>query len=301
MPSDRACNWPLFRVALSPSVGPAPKPPTALGEALALLDAPIADQMRIFATNRAAKAGDPYVAAINRLFDFGADPRDRREEMDDYGGMWLADAFARSVRAVPAVRRARATGLTSNSASRWVEIAQAGVAPEEQSCVVSYIQACRQWEQCLDRNIGSMAADPDWDMGSAKKVRPSAPEAHLAQSLEQAGIPMQAQVGVSRNGGPRHGGWFRNYWLDCAHRDVAFLLRIDVELDGATHRTPEVERRDAMRNTLLRQRGWYVLRFDNRNLDREQHNRALDVIVKLVQRHRRSVVLARTNFDGAWG
>lgn len=296
MGSDRAQKLPLFRTALPPEVGPAPKPPKALWAALALLDAPIAARIRAFATSRAARAGDPLNAAVNGLFDLGERLRDLGSVLNGLGGNWVIDAYSRSLGSIPAVRRARAEGLTAGEASRWAEAAHSILAPEERSALDCYVAECRHWEQRLDENIGSMAADPDWDMGSALRVPPSAPEAFLAESIEDLGIPMQAQVGVSRYGGRRQGGWFRAFWLDCAHRDVAFLLRLDVELDGATHRIIEGAARDEVRNTLLQARGWYILRVDSRNLGREQHYRAREDIDKLVRRHRRAIVLARTDF-----
>jgi hypothetical protein len=298
MGSELNCNWPLFRQALEPSAGTAPRPPAVLNQALELLDPLIASQLREFATNRAAQAGDLNVAVITRRFASDEEFRDCRAESDDYGGIFLDNALARSIRAVPAVKRARVGGLTADSAARWVRVAQSIVTPDQRSCVASYVYECRQWEQRLEIIISSMAADPDWDMGSAVGVRPSAPEARLPKSFEQGGIPLQPQVGVSRVGGRRHGGWFQAFWLDWAYRDVPFLLRLDIELDGASHRTPEGEKRNRVRNILLQSRGWYVLRFDSRTLDLEQHKRAVNAVVKLVQRHRRAILLARTDFQG---
>jgi hypothetical protein len=265
-----------------------------LGEALSLLDAPIAVQMHALAANPAARAGDPMISALNGLFDLGEELRDLSDMFDDFGGSWMANALSHGLGAIPVVKRARARGLTAEEMMQWTDAARAILTPEEQVSLAAYVQACRAWEQRLDKHIGSMAADPDWDMSSAPRVPASAPEAFLARSLEEVGIPMHAQVGVSRLGGRRHGGWFRAFWLDCAHRDVAFLLRLDVELDGATHQAPERAARDAMRNALLQARGWYVLRMDSRNLGRNEHYRACDVVVKLVRRHRRAVVLARS-------
>jgi hypothetical protein len=251
--------------------------------------------MRSLAANPAARAGDPGISALNGLFDLGAELRDLGAMLDDFGGSWMANALAHSMGAIPVMKRARAGGLTTEGSERWAEAAQAILAPEEGAHLTAYCQECRQWERRLDKNIGSMAADPDWDMGSARGIPPSAPEAFLARSLEAAGISMQAQVGVSRHGGRRQGGWFRAFWLDCAHRDVAFLLRLDVELDGVHHGRADRAARDEERNRFLQARGWYVLRVDSRNLGREEHSRAVKVAAKLVWRHRRAIMLARSD------
>ena len=286
---------PLFRAALPPAVGPAPRPPTGLRPALSLLDGTIAAQMRSLAAHPAARAGDPMISALNGLFDLGEELRDLGGMLDDFGGSWMANVLAHSVSAIPVVKRARAGGLTTEGSERWAEAAQAILAPDEGPSLAAYCQACRQWERRLDKNIGSMAADPDWDMGSAQRVPPSVPEAFLARSLEAAGISVQAQVGVSPHGGRRHGGWFGAFWLDCAHRDVAFLLRLDIELDGAHHGRADRAARDEARNQFLQARGWYVLRVDSHNLGREEHSRAVEAVAKLVRRHRRAIMVARSD------
>jgi very-short-patch-repair endonuclease len=67
------------------------------------------------------------------------------------------------------------------------------------------------------------------------------------------------------------------------------------------HRSQEGVVRDAERNNLLRERGWYVLRVDSRSLGHEQHDRAVRQALTLVKRHRRAIVLARTNFHDLLG
>jgi hypothetical protein len=194
-----------------------------------------------------------------------------------------------------AVTRHQAHGLSAMELERWAEQANAMLAPVLRAELLLYTRTCRAWERLLARNISSSAADPDWDMTSAQHVEPSMPEVFLAQSLSEVGIPLEAQVGVSRYGGSRRGGWFNAYWLDWAHRDVAFLLRLDVELDGARHRQPERWFRDEIRDAQLQERGWYIMRIDSRILGRGQQYRAREALLRLVQRHRRSIVLARTD------
>jgi hypothetical protein len=224
--------------------------------------------------------------------------------------VWLVDggraggattALASGMRAMfgpkaPGFARARAQGLSAEELDTWCAALCGESDVVGRQMLLNYAMSCRAWEQVLNGNIGSGRADPDWDMTSARRVRPSAPEARLAARLEQAGLPVQAQVGVSQMGGRRRGGWFRAFWLDCARRDIAFLLRMDIELDGAHHRTPERQRRDELRNGLLKLRGWYVLRFDSRLQRADQElQQAVQTTVKIARRHRRAVLLARTD------
>jgi hypothetical protein len=136
--------------------------------------------MQALFKNRASRAGDPFISAINGLLDLRENLRDMAEMFEDFGGNWMADALAQTMGTIPVVNRARAEGLSSGEARAWVEAVQGRAGHAEESCIVSYVQACRKWEQHLDRNIGSMAADPDWDMGSAQRVGPSVPEATIA-------------------------------------------------------------------------------------------------------------------------
>ena len=67
-------------------------------------------------------------------------------------------------------------------------------------------------------------------------------------------------MGVAQERGGRRGGWYGSFWLDCAHRDPTYLLRIDIDLDGKHHDWRERMARDAERNRSLMERGWYVVR-----------------------------------------
>jgi len=83
--------------------------------------------------------------------------------------------------------------------------------------------------------------------------------------------------------------------LDCAHRDVAYRLRLDIELDGATHYHRERQAKDQHRNQALQERGWYIVRLSGRIIGQRNHHLALERVVDLVERHRRAVVLARSD------
>lgn len=287
--------------ALPPAVGPAPRPPQLLHIPLRRLDEPVGRRQRDLAAHPAAQAGDPLqgavgvmrgtLAALQHLDTLlGTDPR-----------RGVAASFASELRALlgpsaPGFARARALGLMPEEIAAWCADIRADLDETGRRAVLDYALCCRIWAQVLDGTIGSGSADPDWDMASARRVQPSAPEARLAFALERAGLPVQAQVGVSRLGGRRRGGWFRAFWLDCAHRDIGFLLRMDIELDGATHRTPHRRERDALRNHLLQMRGWYILRFDARVLRADADlQRAVRTVAAIARRHRRAVVLGRTD------
>ncbi len=92
------------------------------------------------------------------------------------------------------------------------------------------------------------------------------------------------------NGGRRRGGWFASYWLDCAHRDVRYGLRLDIELDGRAHLYGDRPTRDA----LLRQRGWYIVRLPGTVLHTAEFDQAVGAVAALADQHRRAVVLARS-------
>jgi len=139
------------------------------------------------------------------------------------------------------------------------------------------------------------AADPDWDMTSARGVWPNPAEQRLADALAGAGLPVQAQVGVSKYGGRRRGGWFASYWLDCAHRDVRYGLRLDIELDGRAHLYGDRPTRDARRDALVRQRGWYIVRLPGSVLYTAGFAQAVGAVAALADQHRRAVVLARSD------
>jgi hypothetical protein len=289
--------------AHTPSVGPAPRPPQPLQAILRHLDEPIQRQLRILAETPAAQAGDPLLGAVGSMREAMAALQHFALLVDGGRAGGATTACASGMRAMfgpntPGFARARAQGLSAEELDTWCAAACAELDESGRQMLLDYALSCRAWEQVLNGTIGSGRADPDWDMTSARQVRPSAPEARLAARLEQAGLPVQAQVGVSQMGGRRRGGWFRAYWLDCAHRDIAFLLRMDIELDGAHHRTPERQRRDELRNELLKVRGWYVLRFDGRLLRADQElQQAVQTTVKIARRHRRAVLLARTDLS----
>lgn len=57
-------------------------------------------------------------------------------------------------------------------------------------------------------------------------------------------------------------GWDYNYRVGLYQYDFAFVtLKIDVEIDGATHNTPKVKKIDARRDSFSKSNGWIVIRF----------------------------------------
>jgi hypothetical protein len=288
-------------LALPPAIGPAPRPPQLLRSALRRLDAPVERRQHELAANPAAQAGDPLQGAVGAVRSTLATVQRFEALLGGDPGRGFAASFASEMRAMfgpdaPGFARARVRGLTPDELAAWCAVARTDLDETGRRALLDYALHCRAWEQVLDGTIGSGSADPDWDMTGARRVRPSAPEARLALALERAGLPVQAQVGVSRMGGRRRGGWYRAFWLDCAYRDIGFLLRMDLELDGAAHRTPRRRQRDALRNELLRVRGWYILRFDVRLLRADADlQRAVRTASAIAQRHRRAVVLGRTD------
>ena len=282
--------------AFHPAIGPAPRPPEQLVSVLRLLEPAVERQQAAFMREPSARAGDSRQSTRREVRKLA----DSYRMLDQVYGTHVSSEIASMLTAALDletlnVDRARAAGLSAADLATWCASVREELEPEPRLQLLQYVAHCRLWDVCLDGVIGGIG-DPDWDMTSARRVVPSAPEAHLAAALQRAGLPLQCQVGVSQYGGPRKGGWFNAFWLDCAHRDVAFLLRIDIELDGITHRAVERRVRDSVRNTLLAHRGWYVFRFDARLLRQpEALERAVRSVLSLARRHRRAVVLARTD------
>jgi Protein of unknown function (DUF559) len=80
------------------------------------------------------------------------------------------------------------------------------------------------------------------------------PAAHQMLA-DRLGWPIEYPVGVT----PIRLGYTRCYRIDLANPD----LMVAVELDGASHRTPDQKARDAKKDAFLREKGWTVLRFWN--------------------------------------
>jgi len=58
-------------------------------------------------------------------------------------------------------------------------------------------------------------------------------------------------------------GWIYKHRHGIYEYDFAFLdLKLDVEVDGGTHKTEKVKKIDKRRDEFSRQQGWKVLRFD---------------------------------------
>lgn len=139
-------------------------------------------------------------------------------------------------------------------------------------------------------------ADADWTATSARRVDLNPYEQDLGRRFTALGLPVQAQVGVSKSGGRRRGGWFGAYWLDWAHRDRDYLLRLDIEMDGKSLQRPDMIERDERRNETVRRRGWYVLRVTSMAARNENAMQAImGVASERVRWHRQAAVLARSD------
>jgi hypothetical protein len=235
------------------------------------------------------------VATVDILEVIHAGPRTRSDQLQTA----LGTLVRRAVVALAGKRfRPHAHGLSARETEQWAQQAAPLLSAAARAKLLEYARACQDWTRALHSAIGSNKADPDWDMTSARNVEPSAPEAFLARSLAAAGIPVQAQVGVAKErGGRRRGGWYGAFWLDCAHRDAAYLLRVDIELDGRHHYRQERQARDQERNQILADRGWYVVRLSGRIIGQANHHQALDRLVAVVERHRRAIVLGRSDLS----
>jgi len=231
------------------------------------------------------------LSALDVLEVIHAGPRAARDQLR----AGLAMALRRTAAVLAGQRfRPRAHGLSDREAEQWARQAAQLLAPATRSQLVAYVRACQEWTRALHRTIGSNEADQDRDSTSGRRVEPGAPEARLAQSLEAVGIPIRARVGVANErGGRLRGGWYDAFWLDCVHRDAAYLLGVDIELEGRHHYRPERQ----AHHQILADRGWYVVRLSGRIVGQTQHRQALDQLVALVERHRRAVVLGRSDLS----
>ncbi len=251
------------RVTIIPPVfGPAPSPPAAVGPALDL------------------------------LHTLHVGPRDKRDAAVDSGIEAMRFVLAA---VLDESFRPRAYGLSARETHAWLDRVRALLPAEDLGALRRYTATCQAWHTALRAVVADDAADPDWDMTSARGVWPNPAEQRLADALTGARLPVQAQVGVSKYGGRRRGGWFASYWLDCAHRDVRCGLRLDIELDGRAHLYGDHPARDARRDALLRQRGWYIVRLPGSVLHTPGFDQAVGAVAALADQHRRAVVLARSD------
>ena len=196
------------------------------------------------------------------------------------------------------LERAHAPGLSAVETQHWADRAREALPADAQRQLWTYAGKCRQWEEHLRAIITNDEADADWDMDSADGVELNPFEVELEARFRDAGLAVDAQVGVSRHGGMRSGGWLGAYWLDLAHRDVPYLLRVDIELDGYHHRWDVHRARDEERNTALRRRGWYILRLDSRAMVSDGPDGAIRQVLAVRSVHRRAIVLARSDSAG---
>jgi len=191
----------------------------------------------------------------------------------------------------------RQRGLTRFQTRRWCREVAPHLSAAERAAFADYAEACRRWCREMRRSTERGERAWDWRMTSARNVQPNAAEQQLEQALVTAGLPVDGQVGVSRHreGGRRRGGWYGNWWLDYAHRDRAYLLKIDIELDGWHHRQPDRAQRDAVRNECLQGRGWYVCRVPGMVISRQQQDQAILPLLECVRTHRLAVLTARSH------
>lgn len=213
----------------------------------------------------------------------------------------IGEALRDDLRALPRAifrrpYRARYRGLSRPQTRRWAAYVAEHLGSAEQAALVAYAQECRAWAKRLARQTKRKGAAADWTATPARNVALNSYEHRLGEAFTALGLPVQAQVGVSKTGGPRRGGWFRAYWLDWAHRDPDYLLRLDIEMDGKDHRRQDRAVRDTQRNDLLCQRGWYVLRVTSAAARRETAmQEIMAVAVERVRLHRQAIVLARSD------
>lgn len=87
---------------------------------------------------------------------------------------------------------------------------------------------------------------------------PTAPQQMLLDALGRGWVSELAES----NGKPRMPGYPTCYKLDIAHQG----LKVNVEVDGASHNTKAAKVRDAKRDALLTSRGWKILRVQNHQI-----------------------------------
>lgn len=227
-------------------------------------------------------------AALQLLFAVRPQPPTIREA--------LRDDLAALPRAL--VRRAyrdRSRGLSRPQTRRWAAQAAAILNPTERAAVVVYARACRAWLNSVAQTTQRRGASYDWTATAARNVAPNNYERALGAQFAALGLPVEAQVGVAKQGGRRRGGWFGAYWLDWAHRDRDYLLRLDIEMDGQHHQRAERMARDAERNACVQRRGWYVLRVTSAAARRpDAMQTILATVAERARWHRQAVVLARS-------
>lgn len=186
----------------------------------------------------------------------------------------------------------RKRGLTTSQLRQIHHILRIQCRPAEQQSFFTYAAACRAWYAALEHVVASSAAGWDWRMMPAQHAPINAAEQALGDALKRAGLAADAQLGVSSRGGPRRGGWMGNWWLDFAHRDPDYLLKIDIELDGRHHRYADRAERDERRNETLQARGWYVYRIPGLLITQRREDAAVAELLQTVHDHHRAVVAA---------
>jgi hypothetical protein len=115
---------------------------------------------------------------------------------------------------------------------RWVGEQGRGLGEADRAALLQYAAECATWEESFYAARSRWGDPRDYTTRPAANVRLNPYEHRLGAALAAAGLPVEAQAGVSKDGGSRRGGWFGSYWLDFAHRDRAHMLLLDVELDG---------------------------------------------------------------------
>lgn len=135
-------------------------------------------------------------------------------------------------------------------AARAKKIRITRATPAFQSAVTAYLKSDRNPFKNSDR-IKNLTTDFSHLIGGNGKALPAAHQL-LADRL---GWPIEYPVGVN----PIRPGYTRCYRIDLANPD----MKIAVELDGASHRMPAQQARDAKKDAFLREQGWIVFRFWN--------------------------------------
>lgn len=184
--------------------------------------------------------------------------------------------------------------LGSHAVREWVRHYAPSLAPEDRAVLSRHVIECERWAKSLRATLCDEGDPRDYTTATARNRQHNPYEEKLARIFANVGLPLEAEVGVSRDGGSRRGGWYGSYWLDLAHRDASHNLLLDIEMDGRRHRAADRVERDEVRNERLCRRGWYVLRVPSRVL--HQPTVASGVAARTVEemrRHRQVMVMAR--------
>ncbi len=164
--------------------------------------------------------------------------------------------------------------------------------PEAQA---AYAEDCRAWVALLARDV----ADEDLTSAATDTAvvvagqRASLAERRLVSVLHSSGLP--AETGVMVPTGSRHPDpLYAHYWPDAALRAPEYLLLVDVECDGPSHRATGRAEADGRRDGWLTGRGWYVARVTLAEAERGWPAAVATDLARLVRAHRAAYRIGST-------